>query len=69
MAVDGETPRMDDLAPMKFVRAYHDGVVDGKKGFWVDLNDPDGIAMKDYKALIDSTSESLVNKIAKKAKK
>ncbi len=69
MAVDGETPRMDDLAPMKFVRAYHDGVVDGKKGFWIDLDDPDGIAMKDYKALIDSTSEDLVKKIAKKAKK
>ena len=69
MAVDGEMPRMDDLAPMKFVRAYHDGVVDGKQGFWVDLDDPDGIAMKDYKALIDSTSEKLVEKIAKKAKK
>lgn len=69
MAVDGETPRMDDLAPMKWVRGYHDGIIDGKKGFWIDLNDPDGIAMKDMKALIDSTSEDLVNKIAKKAKK
>lgn len=69
MAVDGEMPRMDDLAPMKWVRAYHDGVIDGKKGFWIDLNDPDGIAMKDMKALIDSTSEDLVAKIAKKAKK
>lgn len=69
MAVDGEIPRMDDLAPFKIVRAYHDGIVDGKKGFWIDLDDKDGVAMHDMKALIDSTAADLVAKIAKKAKK